>query len=222
MARVLWHRLPGGPSVHRRQEAGDASDLPEPVPAAYLDDRVQRVADGVGDLLHRRYTIVVDAPGLSPEALMGRFAEEPNCAVPDVAVFLRTRGTDGPMRPGDEFRIRIPGPWDGPVRVVSAEPRAIRLATLYGHLEAGQIEFRADAEPAGALVFTIESWARPGDTVSHLLYDRIPLAKEIQLTVWAHTCIAMAELAGGTVRGGVQVHTRRVPAELVARPPAGV
>jgi hypothetical protein len=220
--RVLWNRLPGGPPVHRTQERGDPSDLPVPVPPDLLDDYVQRVADGTGDLLHRRYSVVVDGARTGPEELLRRFADDPNCAVPDVALFVQTRGAPGPLREGAEYRIRMPGPWDGPVRVIGIAPRSLRLATLWGHLEAGQIEFRTAAEADGALSFTIESWARAGDRVSRLLYDRLPLAKEIQLTVWVQTCLDIAELAGGVARDGVRVHTRRVPAALVARPPAGV
>lgn len=218
--RVLWHRLPGGAPVHREEEPGDARDLPGPLPPERLDDLVQRVADGAGDLLHRRYRTVVDGAVLDPEELMRRFIDDPNRVVPDVAVFVRTRGEPGPMRPGDEFRIRIPGPWDGPVRVVAVTPRTVRLATLWGHLEAGQIEFRAEVDDG--LVFTIESWARSGDRASRLLYDRLPLAKEVQLTVWVQTCVDMARLSGGIARDGVRVHTRRVPEALIARPPAGV
>lgn len=221
LVRVLRFKLlPGGPAVHRSGEPGDAGDLPGPVPDP--DPVVQLVADGAGDLLHRRYSVVVDGAELTPEELMARFGEDPNRAVPEVAVFRRTSGGPGPLALGDEYRVLIPGPWDGPVRVIALEPCAVRLATLSGHLEAGQIEFRASDDPDGALRFTIESAARSGDRVARLLYDRLPLAKEVQLTVWVQTCVAMAGLAGGTIRDGVDVHTRRVPAELVARPPAGV
>jgi hypothetical protein len=221
LVRVLRFKLsPAGPAVHRSEEVGDAGDLPGPV--LDPDPVLQRVSDGVGDLLHRHYSVLVDGPELTPEALMARFGEDPNCAVPEVALFHRERGGPGPLAAGDEYRILIPGPWDGPVRVVGLTPRAVRLATLWGHLEAGQIEFRATTEDDGALRFSIESWARSGDRVSRLLYDRLPLAKEVQLTVWVQTCAAMAALAGGTPRDGVTVHTRRVPAEVVARPPAGV
>lgn len=226
LVRVLRFKLvPGGPDVRRTEEPGDAGDLPEPVPDA--DPVVQLVSDGEGDLLHRRYSVVVDRPARTPQDLMDHFFDDPNRAVPEVAVFRRTRGGPGRTALGDEYRILIPGPWDGPVRVIGLTRTSVRLATLWGHLEAGQIEFRAAAEPGpggadGALRFTIESWARSGDRVSRLLYDRLPLAKEVQLTVWAQTCAAMAELAGGTLRDGVTAHTRRVPADLVARPPAGV
>ena len=45
------------------------------------------------------------------------------------------------MAVGDEYVVRMPGPWDGPVRVVERTPTAFRFATLEGHLEAGQIRF---------------------------------------------------------------------------------
>ncbi len=73
--------------------------------------------------------------------------------------------TEGRAAVGDEFVVRMPGPWDGPVRAVEVTPTSFRLATLTGHLEAGQIEFRA-ADDGGDLVFTIESWARSGDRLS--------------------------------------------------------
>ncbi len=221
-ARVLWNRLPGGPPVHRTETPGGRGDLPAPVPPAHRDDVVQLVADGVGTLLHRRYAVVVDGARTGPQALMARFADDPNCAVPEVAVFERTRGEPGRLEAGDEFVIRMPAPWDGPVRVIDMSPASFRLATLWGHLEAGQIEFRASTRPDGALDVEIESWARPGDAVSHLLYNRLLLAKEIQLTLWTQTLQRLAELAGGDLRGGVHVDTRVVGAGHLRGLPPGV
>jgi len=108
--------------------------------------------------------------------------------------------------------VRMPGPWDGPVRVVAATPTSIRLATLRGHLEAGQIEFRArDLDDGGGGVeIEIESWARAADRLSHVLYNRLRLAKEIQLNLWLETCLRLAALGGGHPRDGVHVDTRRI------------
>jgi hypothetical protein len=100
-------------------------------------------------------------------------------------------------------------PWDGPVRVVHRGDSSFRLATLDGHLEAGYIEFRA-ARDGDLLRFEIESWARAGDPLSDLLYNRLRLAKEIQLNMWTHFCIRTAALAGGRPRGGVTIRTRRL------------
>jgi hypothetical protein len=220
IVRVLLQRLPGGPAVRRTESHGDEHDLPLPVPPGIRDDRVQYVTDGVGELLHRRYSTVIDGADGTPEAVMAELRADPNCVVPEAAVFQRRAG-DGPMQLGDEYAIRMPAPWDGPVRVIDLTPRSFRFATLWGHLEAGQIEFRAETLPDGALRFEIESWARPGDRLAHLLYNRLPLAKEVQLTVWTRTCTAVAGLVGGTSRGGVSVDTRVVRERYLVELPAG-
>jgi hypothetical protein len=82
----------------------------------------------------------------------------PIVAPTEFARFTKVYGEKGGMEPRDEYVVRMPGPWDGPVRVVSVTPTSFRLATLDGHLEAGQIEFRAGpADDGDDLVFTIES-----------------------------------------------------------------
>ena len=76
------------------------------------------------------------------------------------ARFQLLHGKPGRLRVGDEYVVRMPGPWDGPVRVVDVGPCSFRLATLVGHLEAGPIEFRSSEDEDSAVVFEIESWAR--------------------------------------------------------------
>ncbi|NMH97663.1 DUF1990 family protein [Pseudonocardia acidicola] len=211
--RYLWRTTP----IHRAEEPGGTADLPPGLPAEHTDDRVQRVADGYGPLLRRQYTVRIAEPDCDAEELMGRLAADPNRVAPsEFAVFRRTRGTDGTLTAGDEFLIRLPGPWDGPVRVIDSGPTGFRFATLRGHLEAGQIEFRVrpDTDRGPDLRFEIESWARPGDRLSHVLYNRLRLAKEVQLTMWMHVLLRTARLAGGRPRGGITVHTRRVAEPL--------
>lgn len=205
--RYFWRTTP----VHRSDVAGDESDLPPSLPTgAGDDDRVQPVRDGVGPLLHRHYWARIRGTSLSPEQLMSRLVADPDRWSPEFAVFRRTRGRDGAMEVGDEFLIRMPGPWDGPVRVVDADPGGFVFATLRGHLEAGRIEFRASTDPDGVLRFDIESWARAGDRLSHVLYNRLRVAKEVQLNMWTHACIRAARIAGGRPLGGVTVRTRRL------------
>ena len=204
--RYLWRTQP----VRRREEAAAPGGSGPPLAAELVDDRVQRVADGVGPLFRRRYSARIEGSPLTPEQLFDRLVTDPNRAAPvEVAVFRKLRGRPGPLQAGDEYVVRMPGPWDGPVRVVDRQPTSFRLATLRGHLEAGQIEFRARAED-GALRFEIESWARSGDRLAALLYDRLRLAKEMQLHMWIHFCERVGKLAGGEVRGGVEVYTARV------------
>lgn len=213
--RYMWRTTP----LHRSEEPGDRADLPD---ADYdttgFADRLQPLTAGAGPLLHRTYGVRIAGTSLTPTALMDVVSSRLNQASPEMAEFRKTRGRGGPLRYGDEFVVRMPGPWDGPVRVVSRDDTSFRLATLDGHLEAGEIEFRA--KPDGdAVRFEIESWARAGDRLSDLLYNKLGLAKEIQLNMWTHFCIRTAALAGGRPQGGVTIRTRRVPFPL---PPVGV
>jgi uncharacterized protein (UPF0548 family) len=118
------------------------------------------------------------------------------------------------MREGDVYVVRMPGPWDGPVVVVSVEQTSFRLATLQGHLEAGQIEFRAGADHRGVL-FEIESWARSGDRLSDLLYTRVQISKEVQLHMWASVLRNVVALAGGRMAGGIVITTRRLDPRML-------
>jgi Domain of unknown function (DUF1990) len=208
--RYLWRTMP----LHRSDEDGSpAEDLPPPLPAHLVDGRFQLLEDGAGPLFRRRYRVRIVGGRLTPEQLMAEVLREPNRAAPiEVAVFRKTRGGEGPLAVGDEFVVRMPGPWDGPVTVVDRTPTSFRFATLQGHLEAGQIEFRTSAD-GDAVRFEIESWARSGDRLSGLLFDRVKLAKEVQLHMWTHFCERAAKLAGGRIRGGISIDTRRVEVE---------
>jgi uncharacterized protein (UPF0548 family) len=140
---------------------------------------------------------------------MDRIAADLDAIAPaGFATFQKLDG-DGPLAVGDEYVVRMPGPWDGPVRVVGRWPGGFRLATLTGHLEAGQIEFRARTDRRG-LEFTIESWARSGDWLSDLMYSHLRLAKEVQLHMWTSVLERVIKLARGTMDGGIVITTRRV------------
>jgi hypothetical protein len=205
--RYLWRTVP----LHRTEAEGDAvRDAPPPLPDGVPHDEVQAAASGAGALFHRRYRTRIRDAALTPEELMARVTANPDCVAPtEFASFAKVLGDDGVMRVGDEYVVRMPGPWDGPVRVVDRTPCAFHLATLDGHLEAGQIRFSAWEED-GMLVFEIESWARSKDRAVDLLYDRLRISKETQLHMWTSLLQRVAELAGGRVTGGIDIDTRRV------------
>ena len=211
--RYMWRTIP----LHRSEEAGTGADLPgSEYDNSGFADRVQPLDAGVGPMLHRSYGVRIVGTSMTPSALIDLVSTRLNQASPEMAVFRKTRGANGTLRQGDEFVVRMPGPWDGPVRVVRRDDASFRLATLNGHLEAGEIEFRA--EPDGdALRFEIESWARAGDRLSALLYNKLRLAKEIQLNMWSHFCVRAAGLAGGRPQGGITIRTRWVPWDALGR-----
>ena len=197
--------------LYRAEEQGSwANDAPPPLPEGSMDDEAQRVVDGVGPLFHRRYQADISGASLSPEELMARLHADPDSAAPsEFATFKKVSGKEGGMWPGDEYIVRMPGPWDGPVRVVEVSERSFRFMTLAGHLEAGQIAFRVEGGDE-RIRFEIESWARSGDRLSDLLYDRMRMSKEIQLHMWISFLERVIRISGGERDGGVRIDTRRV------------
>jgi uncharacterized protein (UPF0548 family) len=142
---------------------------------------------------------------------MGRMATDLDRVAPsEFATFQQVGEERDGLEVGDYYVVRMPGPWDGPVRVVAVGPTSFRLATLSGHLEAGQIEFRASADHR-SLWFEIESWARSGDRFSDLLYDRLRISKEVQLHMWSSVLRRVTGLTEGAMEGGVVIVTRIVP-----------
>src|SRR4051812_15818408 len=129
----LWRILP----VWRSEVPGTRlEDGPPPVPAGVETDGLQQPEDGSGPLFHRLYTGAVAAPGTPAAKLMARLSGDPNVVAPSrLARFKKTRGVDGAMRVGDEFVVRMPGPWDGPIRVLETTSSSFRFGTLDGHLE---------------------------------------------------------------------------------------
>jgi Domain of unknown function (DUF1990) len=207
----IWRITP----LHRRELEGDRvrDGAPELPPGTSLLD-VQLPESGVGPLLRRRYRARIAEPQLSAAELFARVRADPNVVAPGaLARFQKVVGDrDAPLALGDEYTVRMPGPWDGPIRVIAVTPASFRFATLEGHLEAGQIEWRA-SEHDDELWFEIESWSRPGDPVSHLLHNHLKMAKEVQLHMWTSVLEKAAKLVGGRLPYGLDIETRVVPPE---------
>jgi hypothetical protein len=211
VALTSWDYMWRTTVMHRREVAESETDahMPHSYPPAVDATEVQSVHDGVGPLFHRRYRAHVRDCELDPEQLMAAVKGNLNAAAPTTfARFQRVLGDGDSLSVGDEYVVRMPGPWDGPVRVIDVQPRSFRLATLAGHLEAGQIEFRAGQEDLTE--FEIESWARSADRLSNLLYHRARMAKEVQLHMWISFLEGVVALSGGRMTGGIEIDTHRV------------
>jgi hypothetical protein len=212
----LWRTTPW----HRSELPGRIpDDLPPPLPAGVDRRDVQAVDDGVGPLMHRTYVILLRDAKLTAHELIDTFARRPNRAAPtELARFVKLRGDANRLAVNDEFTIRMPGPWDGPVRVIDVGAREFSFATLDGHLEAGLIRFAAQDVPPASLELRIESWARSGDRLSNVLFDRLRVSKEVQLHMWTSVLERLARESGGRRAAPVDIVTRRVdPAQLDER-----
>lgn len=204
----LWRTTP----LHRREVQGDpVTDAVADLPAGAPTESIQDEREGSGALLRRRYRARIADGELGADELFARVKRDPNVVAPgSLARFRKETGEEGaPLRVGDEFTVHMPGPWDGPVRVIHETETSFRFATLDGHLEAGQIEWRA-ADRDGELWFEIESWSRPGDRASDVLHHRLKMAKEVQLHMWTSVLEKAAGLTGGRLADGVDIETRVV------------
>jgi hypothetical protein len=201
----MWRTTP----LHRSEAIGGQAPAPPPLPAGVDRAELQTPLDGAGPYFHRHFRTRIRDTDLTPEALVERLAPDLNQVAPnEFAHFQKVHGEEGDLRVGDEYYVRMPGPWDGPVRVVERTPRSWRFATLAGHLEAGQIRFEAARD--GLLEFRIETWTRSGDRLSNLLYHHLRMSKEIQLHMWTSVLERVAKLSGGRMTGGIEIRTQRV------------
>lgn len=157
----------------------------------------------------RVFTVRMADADTDARGLVDRIAADLDRAAPSEAVtFRKMRGELGELVVGDEYRVRLPAPWDGPVRVVGRDVTSFRFTTLRRHLEAGQIEFRTHDDPDG-LRFTIETWSRAGAPLARVAFQHLRLGKEIQLTMWPQFCLAVPEMATARRTGPVEICTRR-------------
>lgn len=208
VAGLLWRCLRPDVPVHVQEEIGDHRDMPPHLTDA--TERDQPIERGYGPALHREFRVRCVGAQRPAADLVDAIARDMNRAVvPGVARFDYV-ACSGAMTVGEELVVRMPGPWDGPVRVLRRDATSFRLGTLVGHLEAGQIEFAARDVDDDTLEFTITTWARAGDRIADVLYSRLGLAKQIQYLLWVEFTVRAAAIAGGRVVDGVTVLTRTV------------
>jgi hypothetical protein len=201
----MWRSTP----LHRTERAETRGHPALSLPDGVSREDVQGPEHGYGPLFHRRYRTRIADPNIRARELMAKVQSNPNRPAPSFVRFQKVLGERGRLAVGDELVVRMPGPWDGPVRVAEVTPDSFRLATLDGHLEAGQIWFRAGEAEEGELAFEIESWARSSTRVTHVLYQTLRMSKEVQAHMWISFLEGVTGLANGRMRGGVTIETER-------------
>jgi len=164
-------------------------------------DKKQKASEGSGPLYHRKYRVALPVSCENALFTMALLQANINEFSPQaLARFEKQSGTDDGMAPGDCYQIYISGPWNGPVKVSEVNEASFVLHTLEGHMEAGEIKFAVE-EIDTQLYFTIESLARSKDGLVDLLYDKIPVAKLAQTTMWISVCQTFAKAAQRVEKG---------------------
>ncbi|QNE38218.1 DUF1990 family protein [Hymenobacter sp. NBH84] len=165
---------------------------------------------GSGPFLERRYRLDIVRPRRTAAELMQQIQCDVAHFSPDLlADFEKTAGAQHGLAAGDEFKIKILGPWNGEVRVTDISPTAFEFITLDGHPEAGRIRFSLLPHPdrADAIRFEIHSWARSRDGLVAFMYDKLGAGKRVQEQTWRIFCERVAEASGGATLSEVQIDT---------------
>jgi len=208
----LWRYATRSVPVHRseRDAVGgedilDTSEL-DPV----LADEIQVAADGVGPAFHRTYSARISGANGDARNVLRALTRDFGGATPGGITEVEHPDGASSLEVGDEVRIHLAGPWDAPVRVIATSATHFRFATINGHMESGEIEFRAkDGSDPGDVTFTIESWARSATRRFAALYHPLGMAKEVQLHMWTTVIERVAERSGGSIQDGIRVVTIR-------------
>jgi len=177
---------------------------------------VQKLHDGTGPIVYRRYAVEITDSKQSAVDLMSDIQGNIGHYAPELlAYFEKTEGSEhtNNLRNGQEFFIDIAGPFNGPVKVVDVDRLHFVLITLEDHLEAGEICFRLYEKPGqqDSMVFEIFSYARAGHETSHLAYNILGVAKQAQTAMWVSFCERVLEASGGASEKGVGVLTQKAP-----------
>src|SRR4051812_43516473 len=114
-----WHYMWRTTPFHRSETIGSRpEDEPPALPARVSREEIQDPSVGAGPLFHRVYRARIGGDW-SPEAVMTEITGDLDRVAPsEFASFNKVLGAEGAMAVGDEYVVRMPGPWDGPVRVV--------------------------------------------------------------------------------------------------------
>jgi len=215
---VYWFLHASGRSRERAYTVTKPQEAQPVVPTQVTDQaelEPQLPKDGVGPLFHRRYYVDIQSANRSPEEVMQEVQRNLNEFSPSLyASFEKTQGTADAMRQGDEYHIRMSGPWNGSVCVADAGPLSFSFVTLDGHPEAGIIRFRFVPHPTdpNLIRFEIASWARSRDEVVDWTYTGLKVAQRVQTNMWVEFCERVAKASGGTPAGDIAVITEEQPA----------
>ena len=194
----------GGRHARGRPAAGDSGRrLPRRGPAP-----PRRVGAAVSSRLQRRDPRQRLECGRADRLRERR--SEPRCAPVAGPLSEDARARQGQMRVGDEWVVRMPGPWDGPVRTIEVGPEHFRFATLAGHLEAGQIEWRADGTTTGCCAFRSSPGRGRGTGSRRSCTTGCGWRRRCSCTCGARWWRRSSDLAGGRLERGIEIETRRV------------
>ena len=171
----------------------------------------QLAEDGVGALQHKSFFAEISGSRFNAASLMTWFRDHAAEVMP--IEFETEPGTPQRLDLGATLTGKIPMRGNIQVRVESAEPTRVVLATLEGHPLAGTVEFTT-VDLAGGLKFAIDTYTRSANHLDLLALKSV--GAPMQDANWKESVQRVIDSSGGTSSAGVQ-HTAETLDEDAAR-----
>lgn len=173
------------------------------------DAMPEQLADeGVGPLHHKTFFAEISGSRLNAISLMTWFRDHAADVMP--VEFDTEPGTPQRLDLGATVTGKIPMRGNIQVRVETAEPTRVVLATLAGHPLAGTVEFTTANVPGGVR-FAIDTYTR---SANHLdLIALMSVGAPMQEANWKEAVQRVIDASGGTAGAGVQHATETLDEE---------
>lgn len=176
---------------------------------ASLPDYLHDDRSAAGEPVHRCFSLRIADPEISAEQLATIIGADLDLVSPwEVLRWETLKGEQRRPRPGDELRLRMAGPWNGPLRIAEIEPGRVRLRTMAGNALKGELELRVRSDD-GALLAEVELWERAADRPLAFLHDRLGVTARMQTHVWVEFLQRTRLVSGGSADGPVRIRTAR-------------
>ena len=142
----MWRTVP----MHRSEVEGTfAEDGPPDLPDHVRLEEVLHPPGGAGPLFHRRYRGRIREADMGARELIDTISADLDLVAPrEFASFTKVQGEKGGMTVGDEYVVRMPGPWDGPIRVIEKHAAVVPLRHARGPPRGGADPLRGVRRPS--------------------------------------------------------------------------
>ena len=151
---------------------------------------LQDLEDGTGNLYRKTFEIKISGTYAELEEKFLEFKKDMNSFSTNPIIKLPKNENKGvPVTEGNRLIVELLGPYNGPMEVVQADRKTLKLQTLEHHPKVGSISFSVDARDFYQNVFRVETESRSKDFFFHIAKSKTKVISAIEDSVWKELCV---------------------------------
>lgn len=152
--------------------------------------RVKTIHEGYGPTYLRMYTVKIPVPIETAQAVFAELKANAQDFLPNaIATVEKKRTKISKIQNGHRYIIKMLGPWDAAVEAHRVDEKFFEFLTLQTAPEAGHLQFSVKGLTDTQSEFTIQSIAKSGVLLFHIMYHYLGMAKYFQKKMWEQLCI---------------------------------